>query len=90
MEACNEAQVQSSDLQRSSRPGREGIKRSNRHSDLGAAAGSGSQSGDDSDYAILQPTNKEEEETRVHPPGEELIEKAMAAQHWVAIRSRRT
>ena len=33
----------------------------------------------------MQPTNNEEEETRVHPPGEELIEKAMAAQHWVAI-----
>ena len=34
---------------------------------------------------LLQPTNSEAEETRVHPPGEELIEKAMAAQHWVAI-----
>ena len=34
---------------------------------------------------LLQPTNNKEEETRVHPPGEKLIEKAMAAQHWVAI-----
>ena len=34
---------------------------------------------------LLQPTNSEEKETRVHPPGEELIEKATAAQHWVAI-----
>ena len=34
---------------------------------------------------LMQPTKNEEDETRVHPPGEALIEKAMAAQHWVAI-----
>ena len=37
---------------------------------------------------LLQPTNNEENETRVHPPGEELIEKAMAAQHWVAMEQK--
>ena len=27
----------------------------------------------------------QKEETRIHPPGEDLIIKAMADQHWVAI-----
>ena len=34
--------------------------------------------------SLLQLSN-EEDKTRTHPPGEELIDKAMAAQHWVAI-----
>ena len=34
--------------------------------------------------SLLQLSN-EEDRTRTHPPGEELIDKAMAAQHWVAI-----
>ena len=34
--------------------------------------------------SLLQPINGDEE-TRVHPPGQDLIEKAMAARHWVAI-----
>ena len=34
--------------------------------------------------SLLQLSN-EEEETKTHPLGEELIEKATAAQHWVAI-----
>ena len=34
---------------------------------------------------LMQPTKNEEDKTRVHPPGEALIEEAMAAQHWVAI-----
>ena len=34
--------------------------------------------------SLLQLSN-EEDKTRTHPPGEELIDKAMATQHWVAI-----
>ena len=34
--------------------------------------------------SLLQLSN-EEDKTRTHPPGEDLIDKAMAAQHWVAI-----
>ena len=34
--------------------------------------------------SLLQLSN-EEDRTRTHPPGEDLINKAMAAQHWVAI-----
>ena len=34
--------------------------------------------------SLLQLSN-EEDRTRTHPPGEELLDKAMAAQHWVAI-----
>ena len=34
--------------------------------------------------SLLQLSN-DEDRTRTHPPGEELLDKAMAAQHWVAI-----
>ena len=34
--------------------------------------------------SLLQLSN-EEDKTRTHPPGEDLIDKLMAAQHWVAI-----
>ena len=34
---------------------------------------------------LMQLTNIVEERTRSHRPGEELLEQAMAGQHWVAI-----